>query len=184
MFCMFQPFIELWLGTAYQFNYDLVFLFSVYFFVYHWCDALGLFQNATGLWWETRFIPAIAAGLNLTLNLLLVQVIGLAGVLLSTIIAMLLLYNFASSGILFRAYFQSGLREYWIGQGKMLVLVILTGALCFGCCSLIPAGKWQFFVNGAVCVVLPLAAFFLFGRKRPEVAFVAERIKALLPHKH
>lgn len=184
MFCMFQPFIELWLGTAYQFNYDLVFLFSIYFFLYHWCDALGLFQNATGLWWETRFIPAVAAGLNLTLNLLLVQVIGLAGVLLSTIIAMILIYNFASSRVLFRVYFKSGLRDYWSGQGKMLVLIIAAGALCFGCCSLVHAGKMQFFVNGAICIALPLALVALFGRKRPEVTFVTDKIKALLHSRH
>ena len=184
MFCMFQPFIELWLGVEYQFGYEMVLLFSLYFFSYHWCDALGLFQNATGLWWETRFIPAVAAGLNLTLNLLLVQVIGLAGVLLSTIIAMILIYNFASSGVLFRVYFKSGLREYWSGQGKMLVLIIAAGALCFGCCSLVHAGKMQFFVNGAICIALPLALVALFGRKRPEVTFVTDKIKALLHSRH
>lgn len=66
---------------------EMVVLFALYFFVHKWCDMLYVYQEACGIWWETKFVPFIAAIVNLTVNIILVKTIGLPGILISTIVS-------------------------------------------------------------------------------------------------
>ncbi len=56
-----------------MFGIDMVLLFVAYFFVFKWCDMLYIYQDACGLWWDTRFVPFIASLVNLVVNILLVN---------------------------------------------------------------------------------------------------------------
>ena len=48
------------------------------------------YKDASGMWHEDRYRPLIAALTNLILNIILVRIIGIYGILLSTVIAVLI----------------------------------------------------------------------------------------------
>ncbi len=129
--CGIQSFIVLWVGEKSILPYHMVILFAIYFFVHKWCDSLHLFLQASGIWWEAKHIPLVSAITNLTLNILLVNIIGLPGIVLSTIIAVVLVYDIGYSMVLHRTYFagiKSGLKLFW---KKQVGYAMTGGCACF-----------------------------------------------------
>lgn len=99
LLCLYQPFMECWVGKDLMLNFSAVICFSIYFFVYEFQQMLEVFKDAAGIWHKDRFRPLTTALANLGLNLILVQYIGIYGVLLSTVVTVLgigmpwLIYN-------------------------------------------------------------------------------------------
>ena len=89
LLCLYQPFMELWVGKDLMLSFSAVVCFVVYFFVRQLNALLNTYKDASGMWHEDRFRPLVAALTNLGLNLVLVQYIGIYGILLSTVLAIL-----------------------------------------------------------------------------------------------
>lgn len=87
--CMCQPFMNLWAGEKYQLNFLFVVLFAIYLLAEEGPRTLIVFKDAGGIWRHDRFRPLLSACVNITLNLILTPVIGLYGIIISTIIALL-----------------------------------------------------------------------------------------------
>lgn len=84
---MFQPFMTMWMGKNLLLDYPIVILLCVYFIGYEYVMLLSVYKDAGGIWHEDRFRPLISGIANLILNIVLVQFIGLYGIILSTIIS-------------------------------------------------------------------------------------------------
>ena len=185
MLCMFKPFIHLWLGEECQFGMEMVLLFVAYYFVYRWCDVIGLFQEACGLWWETRLIPITGATLNLVVNIVLVKTIGLPGILISTILSILFVYDLGSSRALFRTCFKSirgGFGKYWRRQIFYLIVALITASATWFVCSGVKLSSafWQLCFNGCVCLLVPNMLLYLFWRKCPEMKYALMKVKEVI----
>lgn len=88
---MYQPFIELWVGKDNMLDMVCVILLVIYFIVYEFAIMIGCYKDISGRWHADRFRPLITAIVNLVTNIILVQFIGLYGILLSTIISYMLI---------------------------------------------------------------------------------------------
>ena len=140
LLCMYQPFMKLWVGEANMFDLEMVVLFAIYFFTHKWCDMLYVYQEASGIWWETKFVPLLASVVNLVINIVLVQIIGLPGIVISTIIAVVFIYDTGYSYVLFRTYFKSvnkGFIEYWKNQLKLLIVTVIVAFSVFFICQFV-----------------------------------------------
>ena len=126
-----QDFIRLWVGESYLLPNYIIILFAIYFFIHKWCDILYVYQEAKGLWWENRYVPLIAAIVNLVINIILVNIIGLPGILISTIISVLFIYDLGYAKVLFGKYFniKGEFTKYIIRQLKYLIVVIVVGTI-------------------------------------------------------
>lgn len=138
--CLVQPVMRLWVGDELMFGTDMVLLFSMYIFSFKWCDMLYVYQEAYGIWWNTRFIPILAAAVNLIVNILLVNLIGVEGILISTIVSILFVYDLGYACILFRVCFkgQGTVKDYIVRQMYYLCVTVFAAAVCVGLCRLGP----------------------------------------------
>ena len=84
---MFQPFMKLWMGEENLLPFSAVICLVIYYWLYEINQLLNTYKDAGGLWQKDKFRPLITAIVNLGLNLIMVQFIGIYGVLLSTVIA-------------------------------------------------------------------------------------------------
>lgn len=170
LLCMYQPFMELWVGKELMLNMSAVVCFVLYFFVRQINSLLNLYKDASGMWHEDKFRPLSAALTNLILNLILVQFIGIYGIILSTVISILvvgmpwLLHN------LFTVVFEKErLRSF---LGKMFTYCILTIIACivtYFICSTINTSLWvTLALRGFICLIIPNMIFFLAYHKRNE----------------
>ncbi len=87
--CLYQPFMELWVGADLLMEFSVVVCLVIYFFIYCINLLLNSYKDAAGMWHEDRFRPLLTAIVNFVLNIVLVQFIGLYGIILSTVLSML-----------------------------------------------------------------------------------------------
>jgi len=168
--CLYQNFIYLWVGQEMMLDMQIVFLFAIYFFIHKWFDMLYVYQEACGLWWENRFVPFIAAITNLTLNIILVQTIGLKGIIISTIVSVLFIYDTGYAIVLFKNYFnKKQMKEWLMQQFKYIVVTIIAAFLTFIICEklFLEYSIINLILRGIVCLVIP-NIIFLFCYMRQE----------------
>lgn len=173
--CLYQPFMELWVGPGLLLDFDVVVLLVVYFFVYCLNFFLNTYKDASGMWHQDRFRPLVSAALNLTLNIVLVQVMGLYGIVLSTILSMLivgpwLVYN------LFNLVF--GMNYLWAflkRLGYYVLVATLVVLVCYAVCSCVHLPLVATVVVRLVsCCLCANLLFFLFCFKLPEFKRVVQ----------
>lgn len=88
---LYQPFMIMWVGKKYLMEFPLVVCMIIYFFLYEIDQLVGLYKDAAGIWYSDRYRTIISALSNLVMNIFLVHYIGLYGVLISTILALLII---------------------------------------------------------------------------------------------
>ena len=171
--CLYQPFMELWIGRENMLSFGMVVLFSIYFFVHKWCDILYVYQEACGIWWETKFVPGIAAIVNLVINIILVQFIGLPGILLSTIVAVVFIYDTGYAIVLFKTYFKRidhGLKSYWLRQSAYFLAAILSAVSTYLICNIITVDSVMIhlLISTILCFIVPNIILTIIWFKTPE----------------
>ncbi|MCC8015082.1 MAG: polysaccharide biosynthesis protein, partial [Eubacterium sp.] len=168
--CLYQPFMELWVGKDLMLEFSIVICLVIYFFIYQINKLLNTYKDASGMWHEDRFRPLVTALVNLTLNLILVQFIGLYGIVLSTIISMLcvgmpwLLHN------LFTVTFErKQLKKFLLKLLYYVIVTLLTCVVVYYICTLadLPLVITIIF-RLAVCAFLSNLLFLLFYHRLPE----------------
>lgn len=153
-----------------ELGYSAVICFCIYFYVYEINQLLNGYKDAAGIWHEDRFRPLVTAGTNLGLNLLLVQVWGIYGVLLSTVVSTLfvgmpwLLHNLFT--VLFDAHQLKGYLKKLLWYA---LIVLLSWLVCAGICSFIRLGLWTtLIVRLLICCLVPNVIYLLVYRNSQE----------------
>lgn len=170
LLCLYQPFMKIWVGQEYELAFSVVVCLCIYHFIYEINQLLNMYKDAAGIWHEDRFRPLVTAVSNLIMNLILVQWIGIYGVVLSTVISMLfigmpwLLYN------LFTVLFE---KKYLTGYVRKLLLysavTVITSCLTYITCSFINFSPWiELITKGLVCIFIPNVVFWVVYRKTSE----------------
>lgn len=170
LLCIYQPFMELWVGKDLMLSLSAVVCFVIYFFVRQFNALLNLYKDASGMWHEDRFRPLAAALTNLVLNLILVQFIGIYGILLSTVLAILcvgmpwLMHN------LFTVIFEK--KHMWhftLKLAKYTFVVLISCVITYFICSSFSIGLVPTtLVRGMICFIVPNLIYYLTFRKTEE----------------
>lgn len=170
LLCIYQPFMELWVGKDLMLSLSAVVCFVVYFFVRQFNALFNLYKDASGMWHEDRLRPLAAALTNLVLNLILVQFIGIYGILLSTVLAILcvgmpwLLHN------LFTVIFEKKHMWHFIGRlAKYTFVVFISCVVTYFICSRFSLGVIPtILVRGVICLIVPNLIYYLAFRRSKE----------------
>ncbi len=161
---MYQPFMEIWMGTEQMLGWAEVICFALFFYVFSLNKLLNVYKDAVGLWHEDRFRPLITAAVNVTLNLLWIRKYGICGVILSTVISQLfvgipwVLYN------LFRLFFGlDRLKGYCLNLLKYAALALVAGGIVYAVCIRMTGSPWlRLLVAFLVAATVPFTLFGVF----------------------
>ena len=170
LLCIYQPFMELWVGKDLMLSLSAVVCFVIYFFVRQFNALFNLYKDASGMWHEDRLRPLAAASTNLVLNLILVQFIDIYGILLSTVLAILcvgmpwLLHN------LFTVIFEKKHMWHFIWRlAKYTFVVFISCVVTYFICSTFSLGVIPtILVRGTICLIVPNIIYYLAFRKTKE----------------
>lgn len=175
LLCLYQPFMELWVGKNLMLSFEAVICFVVYFFVKQLNTLFNTYKDASGMWHEDRFRPLTAALTNLVLNLILVQFIGIYGILISTVLAIVfvgmpwLLHN------LFTVNFdRKNLGLFLKKLGFYCTVVFVSCVVSYGICSFANCDTIiTLLLRGIICCVIPnLIYYFAYRRTREYQGFL------------
>lgn len=167
LLCLYQPFMGLWAGKDLVLPFSVVVLIVVYFIFYQGRKVVITYKDAAGLWWEDRFRPFVMAGTNLISNLIMVQFIGIWGIVLSTILSLLVSIPWETYTV-FKYVFKRSPKEYFLTLAQFLLVMTIASAVTLGLCQVISEGIPAILIRGCICVVVPNVIFFLAFHKREE----------------
>lgn len=181
---LYQPFIRLWQGPQNMLSNDIVVLLVAYFFTYKMGDINWMYREAMGLWWEARFVPLVSALVNLIVNILLVRIIGLPGIIISTIFSLVIVTFPWSSKVLFSYYFKS-IKEwhsYMIRTGLYFVSMLIVLYITWKICIFIPGqGVGNLILRGIICVIVPNILLIALNIKNPDFRPAGQFVVRMLP---
>ncbi len=164
LLCMYQPFMQIWMGEDSLLAFPYVICFTIYFHFIGMNRLLNMYKDAAGIWKIDKWRPLAATIVNLTLNLATVKWLGLYGVLLSTVVSIVLV----QIPWLFRNLFKHVFPEKHLWQYVRLyfsftALSIAACAASVYLCSLLNFNIWlTFFANTAISFIVPNVLFFVF----------------------
>lgn len=150
-----SPFVDVMFGEELVLSFDLVLIMGIYLYLYNTRQIVYMFKDCKGYFWQNRFAPIIEAVINLIVSLILVQVIGLLGVILGTIISCILVPLWNEPYILNKHYFKRSTLKYF---GKYLLCALATvvsAVVTISVCNFIVVTNfWTLILKGIVCVVV------------------------------
>lgn len=182
LLCLYQPFMKVWVGEKLLLSNAAVVLFVFYFYIRQFNSLLNLYKDASGLWRKDRFRPLICAIVNLALNILMVQYIGIYGVLLSTVLAILIIGIPWIIWNLFDSIFDK--EEVGRYVNKMIFyffVTVLVAILTYLLCNAftISSAYINIIVRLLICVVLPNILFIVIFHGTNEYQYCVNLIRKM-----
>lgn len=168
--CMYHPFMILWVKENLTLPLLMSILMTLYFYVYQVQRTLLTFKDAAGLWYEDRLRPYVSMVLNIVSNLILVQLIGIYGIVVSTILAFTISVPWCNY-IVFKHLFH---KSSWKNVGRMLINLLITvaiGTVTFLFCGMFEVSWFGLLLRCVVCILLPNAVYFLIFFKTEEFKY-------------
>lgn len=162
---LFQPFMEIWMGRNLMFPYAMVLLFCAYFWGFEIEKMLSVFKDAGGIWHQDRFRPLIYGIANLILNIIMVQYIGIYGVVLSTIITVFLISLPWITHNVFSLIYKRSPIPYIKRVIKYTIVTCIAMVINYTICILMPGNLIvSFILKCGICVIVPNLVFIIIYR--------------------
>lgn len=181
LFCLYQPFMHLWAGDELMFEFGIVICFCIYFYVFQLKNVQSTYKDAAGLWQEDMWRSYVSNIFNLIVNLILVQFIGVYGVLISTILALLLVSYPWQTWMIHKKLFHCSMQPFVV---RLLIYTAVTLVACFATqcfCTLLTGPELPcFFLKCLLCMIIPNILFFLFSFRTPEFRTALSTVRKII----
>lgn len=167
LLCMYQPFIEMWVGRENMLDYFCVVLFGMYLLVYEIGMVIGVYKESSGKWHADRFRPLITALVNLITNIILVNIIGIYGILLSTIISFLLVYiPWLYHRVFIDVFNIKHKKEYLVYLINKIAILLLIVSVNVGLCYFISINSLlvTLIVNLLICFISTCGMYYILNK--------------------
>ncbi len=182
LLCMYQSFMELWMGEENMLGTGFVLCFAVYYYSMGANKLVNMFKDAAGIWRRDRWRPLTAALVNLGLNLATVRWLGLYGVLLSSVFSIVVVQIPWLFHNLFQEVFPRALMGRYIRFFCGLTAMALAScAASWFVCRLYTLNVWPTLIlNTAVSFLLPNLFYYAVYRKNPVFKESLSQLKTSL----
>lgn len=181
---LINPLIILWLGENFIFNKYILFAIILNFFTSGMQNASTTFREVTGLFKKGKYSPIIAATINIAASIVLVQKIGITGVLLGTVISRLSIYFWYDPYIIFKFAFQRSVKSYFFRYTLYVILVFVSALITdsIGGAVYNNNSPMNIAFRGFLCLIIPNSIFFMVFKNHEEFRYLKD-IVILLIHK-
>ena len=177
---IFQNFMIVWLGKEFLLPTLTVILLLVNLMISRLANTVVyIYRQAAGLWWEDRFNPVVQTIVNLSLNLILVQYIGMNGVILSTTFCSLCIAFPWGGFILFKYYFKYPMKEYYQTVLYYMLTTITVSFISYTLCNICIQSNTilTLITKILISTIISSCLFILIYRKRSEFIFLVNKIR-------
>ena len=153
---LYQPFIKLWMGPELMVDNMTMVLFCAYFYMMTVGSIRYIYHQCSGLYYHRRYWTVAEALMNLVGNYFFIQLWGMKGILISTILSMFVVDFLYSSRIVFDYYFQNRkINQYYLRHLFYMLITAVACAASYFLCELIQIeGILAILVRAIVCFVV------------------------------
>lgn len=175
---LFNDFIKIWVGQEYVFEFSIVLIIVIAFYLKGMRKAVLTFRDATGIFYHDRYKPIFEAVINLIVSIILAKKWGVAGVFIGTIISTLATSMWVEPYVLYKYAFKEKVYKYFV---KLIYYTIIGIAICS-----ITYWLTTFITNVSIigiiiklliCLIIPNTIYFAIFRKTEELNYFISLIK-------
>lgn len=182
MWTLFTPFIELSFGKNYVLPDVVVALMILWFYLRGNISPVFSFRTSSGLFKQGKWRWIAMTLINITVSILLVKVIGLAGVVIGTIVSMLTTEFWYDPLLVFRKVFERPISEYIKSYALYFAITLICSIFTRWLCSwiLCPSLFVTFLLKAILAVIIPNIILFILFSKTKEfrrLAIIAMSMK-------
>ena len=177
---LINPFINIWIGKKYVMGFSIVFLLVLNFYVLGMQSVTNSFRNAYGLFWIAKYRPIIMVIINIVISVVLVQFIGIEGVLIGTLISRLVTTAWLDPYIVHKYGFEISPKSYYIDYLKYLVIFTAISIILNYFVSMITINNIFILILIAILVVISVNVILvLLFFKTSEFNYFYDKIKKI-----
>ncbi|MEG1410485.1 MAG: oligosaccharide flippase family protein [Romboutsia sp.] len=181
LYVLFNDFIMIWLGNDYLLDMFTVSIIVINFYTSGMQNASTTYRNTTGLFSVGKYRPIIAAIINIGASILLVPRLGIAGVLLGTVISRISVYFWFDPYVIHKYTFKSNTKKYFckyiyyttIFIGITIITNSLTNLIYFNNIYT------NFMLKILICVTVPNLIIILIFNKNKYYIYILNLYKSL-----
>lgn len=184
LYILLPEFISLWVGDEFLFNDIENILICAYFYMWQFRVLSCNFKDAAGLWTEDFWKPYVASAVNIVLNIYLVNIIGVGGALISTIVCMAMIFFPWETKVLFDRLFNDGINNYIFKMIKWTINWIVIAIVTYFICIKINQGLvMNLIMKMIICIFVPNFLFYVLNFKTVEFIDMRRKIDKWLKKK-
>lgn len=174
LWSLINPLISIWLGDKYLFDKYIVFVIILNFFTAGMQNASTTFRDTTGLFKKGKYRPLIAAVINIVASIILVRMIGIAGVFLGTVISRLCTYFWYDPYVIYKFVFQKSVKTYFLRYLWFGLMVILSAFITDTLGNMLFPLKLfiNFGIRVGLCLIIPNVFFYIVFRNSEEFKYL------------
>ena len=173
-FCLFQPFMEAWMGADWLLPMSFVLVFCLNEYVGWNHRMLGSYRAVLGHFEQDQWFMVASAAVNLILSFALFPAFDITGALFATVAAHCIMWA-GRIRVVFRQYMRGSMGHYLRIQALHLGTLAVCMGVTWAACRAVPLGGWLGLVPRAaiVCLLPNLLnlAFYGWGR---DAAYLRE----------
>lgn len=174
-----NDFIDIWYENEIVTSLMLAAAFTATLYVFIIKSASVMFVQSAGLFKETQYCALTDTIINLSLSIILVNIVGMSGVLIATAISVFIAEYILKTIVLHKTVFKESSIRYHLGNIKFFVVTALDiaiGYFVFNYINISSLGMW-FLVFGIYAVLNALMILAIYWLLR-ETVFIS-RIKSI-----
>lgn len=150
--CLYQPFMQIWVGRDLMLPFGMVVLFCAYFFVTTIQRIVIVYKDAAGVWKEDMLRCYASCVINIVLNIVLVKYIGLYGVIGSSVFVGIAVDPWMARTV-YKIIFEKSSKDFYLYFVKDTFVCCLICGLLTWICRNIPYGWSGIFIREMICFV-------------------------------
>ena len=144
--------VRICFGPNLELDRSISFVVTLNYFIQFIRHAVVMFRDATGTFYNDRWKPLFEGIANLILSIILVKFIGVAGVIVATIITNVLICHIVEPYVLYKNVFKESPKKYYIQNYLYMIIFVLLMTVMTLLMQDID-GVWKsLFINGLISI--------------------------------
>ena len=176
---LFQPVIELWLGTDFLLPYEYVVFFSLNQYLTYNQIVVTSFRTSIGKYELDTSYMIFSALVNTISSCVLMNYIGITGLMIGTCLANLIIWAGRTRVLFGEILTEKEKNYYWREQVCRLLVFLFTIFVVGAEIEHLGVGVWWMPAKVVVCCIFPILFVAFFYRKDGVVTFVREKLAIL-----
>ncbi|MCI8671584.1 MAG: polysaccharide transporter [Bacilli bacterium] len=180
-----ESFIKIWIGKEFILPLLVLYILVINYYQRSMRTCFMVFKEASGIYYEDRFVPLIESALNIIASLILLKYFGLSGIFMGTIISSLALWCYSYPKYVYKKLFNRSYINYIKETIGYLSIFILLSIFTYIFKSLFTFNNdfLEFIVNSLIALIIPNLILLLIFFKTDNFKYYLNLLKDILKKK-
>jgi len=178
--CLYEPFMKLWMGEKMLLGLPFVICMVLYFFCFEIQRTIFAFKEAAGIWQKDKLRPFVSMGINIVGNLVLVNVFGVSGVVIATMLCYLLTLPWLNNTLFKSVFTHVKPSENLFRILKYFIVTAIACVATYLPTMLLGDSFLDFCLRVLMCLVIPNIIFAIIFFRSPEFEYFKAQMKSIV----